>query len=86
LTDDQVQKLTVGDRIKLGALTGTIVQAGALFVAIQWDKKDLPELYTRAAMGHRGFFATAEEATQVTVPVHPFSGSPSAHDPVRVAP
>jgi hypothetical protein len=30
LTDGQVQKLTVGDRIKLGALTG----AGALFVAI----------------------------------------------------
>ena len=51
MTDDQVEKLTVGDRIKLGALTGTIVQAGALFVAIQWDEKDLPELYTRAAMG-----------------------------------
>jgi hypothetical protein len=33
LTDDQVQKLKVGDRIKLGALTGTIVQAGALFAA-----------------------------------------------------
>ena len=37
MTDDQVQKLTVGDRIKPGALTGTIVQAGALLVAIQCD-------------------------------------------------
>jgi hypothetical protein len=51
LTDDQVQKLTVGDRIKLGALTGTIVQAVGMFVGIQWDEKELPELYTRAAMG-----------------------------------
>jgi hypothetical protein len=51
LTDDQVEKLTVGDRIKLGALTGTIVQAGALFVAM-----DLPELYTRAAMGQASLY------------------------------
>jgi hypothetical protein len=51
LTDDQVQKLTVRDRIKLGALTGTIVQAVGMFVGIQWDEKELPELYTRAAMG-----------------------------------
>jgi hypothetical protein len=56
LTDDQVEKLTVGDRIELGALTGTIVQAGALFVAIQWDEKDLPELYTRAAMGQASLY------------------------------
>jgi hypothetical protein len=50
LTDEQVERLTVGDRIKLGAVTGTIVQAVGLFVAIQWDEKDLPELYTRAAV------------------------------------
>ena len=56
MTDDQVEKLTVGDRIKLGALTGTIVQAGALFVAIQWDEKDLPELYTRAAMSKASIY------------------------------
>jgi hypothetical protein len=34
LTDDQVEKPMVG------ALTGTIVQAGALLVATQWDEKD----------------------------------------------
>jgi hypothetical protein len=56
LTDDQVEKLTVDDRIKLGALTGTIVQAGALIVAIQWDEKDLPELYTRGAMGQASLY------------------------------
>ena len=33
MTDDRVEKLTVGDRIKLGALTETIVQAGPLFAA-----------------------------------------------------
>jgi hypothetical protein len=26
------------------------------FVAIQWEKKDLPELYTRAAMGRPVFY------------------------------
>jgi hypothetical protein len=56
LTDDQVQKLTVGDRIKLGALTGTIVQAVGMFVGIQWDEKELPELYTRAAMGQASLY------------------------------
>jgi hypothetical protein len=50
LTEDQVEKLMVGDRITLGALTGTIVQAVGMFVGIQWDGKELPELYTRAAM------------------------------------
>jgi len=50
LTDDEVEKLTVGDRIKARELTGTIVQAGPDFVAIQWDEKKLPELYTRASM------------------------------------
>jgi hypothetical protein len=50
LTDGQLEKLTVGDRIRLGALTGTIVQAVGMFVGIQWDEKELPELYTRAAM------------------------------------
>ena len=50
MADDQVKKLTVGDRIKLGALTGTIVQAVRMFVGIQWDEKELPELYTRGAM------------------------------------
>jgi hypothetical protein len=29
LTDDQIEKVTVGDRIKLGAVAGTIFQAGA---------------------------------------------------------
>lgn len=50
MTDDQLEKLTVGDRIRLGSLTGTIVQAVGMFVGIQWDEKELPELYTRAAM------------------------------------
>ncbi len=50
MTDDQVEKLRVGDRIKLGALTGTIVHAVELFVSIQWYQKDMTELYTRAAM------------------------------------
>jgi hypothetical protein len=50
LTDDEVEKLKVGDRIKARALTGTIVEAGPDFVAIQWDEKPVPELYTRASM------------------------------------
>jgi hypothetical protein len=56
LTDDQIEKVTVGDRITLGAVAGTIVQAGALVVAIQWDEKDLPEFYTRAAMGQASLY------------------------------
>ena len=28
-TDDQIEKVTIGDRIKLGAVAGTIFQAGA---------------------------------------------------------
>jgi hypothetical protein len=60
LTDDQIEKVTVGDRIKLGAVAGTIVQAGRSFVAIQWDEKDLPELYTRAAMGQASLYMAKE--------------------------
>ena len=56
VTDDQIEKVTIGDRIKLGAVAGTIVQAGALVVAMQWDEKDLPELYTRAAMGQASLY------------------------------
>ena len=50
MTDDETAKLTVGDRIKLGTLTGTIIEVGSLLVTVQWDEKDLPELYTRASM------------------------------------
>jgi hypothetical protein len=38
LTDDQVEKLAVGDRIKLGALTGTIVQAVGMFVGERYSQ------------------------------------------------
>jgi hypothetical protein len=58
LTDDEVEKLTVGDRIKARALTGTIVEAGPDFVAIQWDEKPLPELYTRASMSGATLYNT----------------------------
>jgi hypothetical protein len=50
LTDDQVEKLTVGDRISQGALTGTIHTVGPELIGIKWDGKDWSELYSRAEM------------------------------------
>jgi len=50
MTSQQAEDLEVGDRVKLDASTATIVEAGPLFVAIQWDEKPLPELYTRCGM------------------------------------
>jgi hypothetical protein len=55
LTEDQTEKVTVGGRIKLGAVTGLSTNLERSFVAIQWDEKDLPELYTRAAIGRPVF-------------------------------
>jgi hypothetical protein len=39
--DDQVENLTVGDRIKLGALTGTVHTIGPEFIGIKWDDKGM---------------------------------------------
>jgi hypothetical protein len=58
LTEDEVEKLKVGDRIRARALTGTIVEAGPDFVAIQWDEKPLPELYTRESMSKATLYSS----------------------------
>jgi len=50
VTDDQVEKPTVGDRIKQGALTGTVHTVGPELIGIKWDGKDWSELYTRTEM------------------------------------
>jgi hypothetical protein len=42
LTDDQIEKVTVGDRINVGAVTVIPSKLERSFVAIQWDEKDLP--------------------------------------------
>jgi hypothetical protein len=50
LTREEAERLEVGDRVRLDDVAGTIVEAGPDFVAVQWDEKALPELYTRAGM------------------------------------
>jgi hypothetical protein len=50
LTDDQVENLTVGDRIGRGALTGTVHTIGPELIGIKWDEAEWSELYTRAEM------------------------------------
>jgi hypothetical protein len=50
LTDDQIEHLTVGDRIRQGTLTGTVHTVGPEFIGIKWDGKDWSELYARAEM------------------------------------
>jgi preprotein translocase subunit YajC len=50
LTDDQVEKLAVGDRIRRGSLTGTVHTIGPELVGIKWDEKEWSEVYTRAEM------------------------------------
>jgi hypothetical protein len=50
LTDDEVEKLNVGDRISQSALTGTVHTVGPEFIGIRWDGKDWSELYTRTEM------------------------------------
>jgi hypothetical protein len=39
LTDDQLEKLTFGDRINRGALTGTVYTVGPEFIGIKWDRE-----------------------------------------------
>jgi hypothetical protein len=50
LTDDQVEKLTVGDRIRRGALTGTVHTIGPELIGIKWDEAKWSELHTRVEM------------------------------------
>jgi hypothetical protein len=50
LTDDQIEKLVVGDRITRGALTGTVHTIGPELIGIKWDEQEWSELYTRAEM------------------------------------
>ena len=50
LVEDQVEKLTIGDRISQGTLTATVHTVGPELIGIKWDDKDLSELYTRAEM------------------------------------
>ena len=54
MTDDQVEKLTVGDRIRRDALTGTVHTVGPELIGIKWDDKEWSELYTRAEMAQFG--------------------------------
>jgi hypothetical protein len=60
LTDDQVEKLTVGDRIRQGALTGTVHTIGPEFIGIKWDEKEWSELYTRAELVQFSFHSGRE--------------------------
>jgi hypothetical protein len=50
VTRQEAERLGVGDRIRLDSLTATIVEAGPDYVAIQWDERPLPELYTRGGL------------------------------------
>jgi hypothetical protein len=50
LTEDQVEKLRVGDRISQRALTGTVHTIGPELIGIKWDGKDWSEVYTPAEM------------------------------------
>ena len=50
LTDDQIEKLKVGDRVSQGALTGTVHTVGPELIGIRWDGKDWSELYARTEM------------------------------------
>jgi hypothetical protein len=50
MTSHEAERLGVGDRVRLDSLTATIVEAGPDYVAIQWDERPLPELYTRGGM------------------------------------
>ena len=50
MTDDQVEKLTVGDRIRQGTLAGTVHTVGPEFIGVKWEEKEWSELYTREEM------------------------------------
>jgi hypothetical protein len=50
LTDDEIEKLALGDRIRRDALTGTVHTVGAELIGIKWDDKEWSELYTRDEM------------------------------------
>ena len=50
LTDDQVERLAVGDRVQRESLSGTVHTIGPELIGIKWDDKEWSELYTRAEM------------------------------------
>jgi hypothetical protein len=50
MTDDEIEKLVVGDRIRRDALTGTVHTVGPELIGIKWDDKEWSELYMRAEM------------------------------------
>ena len=54
MTDDEIEKLVVGDRIRRDALTGTVHTVGPEFIGIRWEGKEWSAIYARTEMG-RGF-------------------------------
>ena len=54
LVEDQVEKLTIGDRISQGTLTATVHTVGPEFIGIRWEGKEWSAIYARTEMG-RGF-------------------------------
>ena len=54
MVEDQVEKLTIGDRISQGTLTATVYTVGPEFIGIRWEGKEWSAIYARTEMG-RGF-------------------------------
>jgi hypothetical protein len=50
MTGYEVDRLQVGDRIRRGALTGTVHTVGPELIGIKWDETKWSELYTRGEM------------------------------------
>jgi hypothetical protein len=50
MTGYEADRLQVGDRIRRGALTGTVHTTGPEFIGIKWDGKEWSEVYARAEM------------------------------------
>jgi hypothetical protein len=52
MTQAEADRVTEGERVRTGNLTGTVVGATINCLSIQWDGRDTPEIYMSDDVPH----------------------------------